>query len=101
MICGHQPVRRRPAMNPGVNAQGSHNPACRRPHPLRTLEKRNVAAQAEQPKRNRIRGQGKSQRHSAPEGTQTHWVSGARNRLRAADESSFRSSSVRKSMVPN
>ena len=43
----------------------------------------------------------KDQRHSAPDPSKVHGVSGARNRLRAADNSIFKSSRVRKSIVPN
>src|ERR1035441_7531211 len=84
-----------------TDAHAGENHAASLLNPQGAHLHRQWAAQLQKPITKNAQNQSPSQRHSAPQSVKTHCVSGARKRLRAECESNFRSSSVRKSMVPN
>src|SRR5208337_653593 len=84
-----------------IDIQAGQQPASCLLPPARLPLKRDWAAQTKQPVADYGKKELESQRHSAPDPPQRHCVRGARNRWRAAAETVFRSSNVRKSMVPN
>src|SRR5512146_290890 len=83
------------------NIQAFQNPARTSLHPDCAPFKRARTLKAKEPEGYDASDDFKSQRHSAPGPAQAHCVSEARKRLRAAVEIDLRSSSVRKSIVPN
>jgi hypothetical protein len=101
-VVGHnQSMIRRSPVDAIVNSHPCQYPASSLLGPQRATLQRNWTAQPKQPIADNAEGQSQYQRHSAPDRAKAHVVRGVRKRLRAEGESNFRSSSVRKSMVPN
>jgi len=101
VVADDQPMSRRLAFNTILDTHPGQYPTCRLLHPHGAALQRDRAAQAQEPETENAQGKSHRQRHSAPDGTDVHVVSGARKRFRAEGAISLRSSSVRKSMVPN
>src|ERR1017187_8950183 len=91
----------RQAFNLVLDAEAGENTLGRCLDPERPALQCDGSAHSKRPVTKNAQEEGHCQRHSAPEGTETHVVRGARKRFRAECEISLRSSSVRKPMVPN
>lgn len=101
MIGDDDAMRRRYAFHVTANMQAGQNQATRSLQPSGPLLERQRAANAQKPIAKDAMNQCNAQRHSASDATPGQEVKGARKRLRAEGANNFRSSSVRKSIVPN
>lgn len=88
-------------MHLAINMKTGQHSATRFVHPECALLQSERATQAAHGKIQCTHCQRNAQLRSAPDNTQFHGASGARNRFLAACDSAAMSSRVRKSMVPN